>query len=177
MEGLKEYLLELLHISNFLSLPDYLVLVSIFLVILLIFLLGVAFRSNSVIFLVLFFFSGVLMLASPFVYQFIMESYLKQIDLTLFHNERLQYDNVYYVEGQFTNIGMLDFKGCVLSVNFIPKGLKKFDRIKYKIRPRYSYTKIYKTPLKKLEPMEFKVVIPSPNPELDFTLVTKGACY
>ena len=97
MEGLKEYLLELLHISNFLSLPDYLVLVSIFLVILLIFLLGVAFRSNSVIFLVLFFFSGVLMLASPFVYQFIMESYLKQIDLTLFHNERLQYDNVYYV--------------------------------------------------------------------------------
>ena len=117
------------------------------------------------------------MLASPFVYQFIMESYLKQIDLTLFHNERLQYDNVYYVEGQFTNIGMLDFKGCVLSVNFIPKGLKKFDRIKYKIRPRYPYTKIYKTPLKKLEPMEFKVVIPSPNPELDFTLVTKGACY
>ena len=81
------------------------------------------------------------------------------------------------MEAEYTNGGMLEFESGVLSVNFIPKGLKKIDRIKYKIRPRYSYTKIYKTPLKKLEPMEFKVVIPSPNPELEFTLITKGACY
>ncbi|MBX7490175.1 DUF2393 family protein [Helicobacter turcicus] len=177
MDGLKEYLLKLLDISRFFALLDYLVLIGIFLIILLIFLLGIALRGRTFPFAVLFLLSGGLIPASPFIYQWIMESYLKKTEFILTHNESLQYDAVYFVEGSFKNIGYLDFRGCVVEVNFIPKDSKKLQRIKYKINPRYAHIKIYKTPLNKQESMDFKLVIPSPNPKVSFDLYTKGACY
>lgn len=177
MNSLKEYLLKLTEISRFFALPDYLILMSIFLIILLIFLLSVALRGRALPFMLFFSLSGGLILASPFIYQWIMESYLKKIEFTLTHNESLQYDAVYFVEGSFKNLGHLDFRGCVVEINFIPKDLKKFERIKYKINPKYSKTEIYKTPLKKQEVMDFKIVIPSPNSQVQFDLDTKGACY
>lgn len=82
-------------------------------------------RFNALLATLTFVISGIFLFGSPFIYQTIMESYVKQIDLTLFHNEQLHYDDVYYIEGQFTNVGLIDFRGCVLSVNFIPMGLKK----------------------------------------------------
>lgn len=177
MDVLKEYLLKLLDVSRFFALIDYLVLIGIFLVILLIFLLSIALRGRAFPFMVLFLLSGGLIIASPFIYQWIMESYLKKTEFTLTHNESLQYDAVYFVEGSFKNLGYLDFRGCVVEVNFIPKSLKKLQRIKYKINPRYAHIEIYKTPLKKQESMDFKLVIPSPNSKLSFDLDTKGVCY
>ncbi len=177
MNEMKSYLMALLNTSNYFSLPDYLVLSCIFLVILLFFLLSVALRFNAVIATLTFVISGILLFASPFIYQTIMESYLKQIDLTLFHNEQLHYDDAYFIEGQFTNVGLLDFRGCVLSVNFIPTGLKKIKQLKYKIKPKFIHIENYKTPLKKLESMEFKLIIPPPQANMNFTLETKGACY
>ncbi|WP_299548430.1 DUF2393 family protein [uncultured Helicobacter sp.] len=177
MEGLKEYLLKLFEVSHFFALTDYLILVGIFLIILLIFLLSIVLRRRALPFMMLFFLSGGLILASPFLYQWIMESYLKKTEFALTHNASLQYDAVYFVEGNFKNLGHLDFKGCVVEVSFIPKNLKKLERLKYKIKPRYSHTEIYKTPLKKQETMDFKIVIPSPNPKISFDLYTKGACY
>ncbi|TLD82425.1 DUF2393 domain-containing protein [Helicobacter sp. MIT 11-5569] len=177
MEGIKGYLLKLLDISHFFALPDYLVLICIFLCILLIFLLSIALRARAFIFLILFLSSGALVIVSPFIYQSIMESYLKKIEFTLTHNKSLQYDAVYFVEGSFKNLGLLDFRGCVVKVDLIPKGLKRLERIKHKINPKYSHIEIYKTPLKKQESMDFKLVIPSPNRELSFELNTKGACY
>lgn len=177
MNEMKNSLMALLDIANYFSLPDYLVLSCIFLAILLFFLLSVAFRFHALIASLTFVISGILLFSSPFLYQTIMESYLKQIDLTLFHNEKLQYDEVYFIEGQFTNVGLLDFRGCVLSVNFIPAGLKKAKLLKYKIKPKFLHIENYKTPLKKLESMEFKLIIPSPQANTNFTLETKGACY
>ncbi|MCI5969494.1 DUF2393 family protein [Helicobacter sp.] len=177
MDGLKGYLLRLLDVERFFALTDYLVLISLFLIILLMFLLSIALRKYAIPFVILFLSSGGLILVSPFIYQWIMESYLKKIEFTLTHNASLQYDAVYFVEGSLKNLGYLDFRGCVVEVNFIPKGLKQLQRIKYKIKPRYLHTEIYKTPLKKQESMDFKFVIPSPNPALNFDLNTKGACY
>lgn len=177
MGELKEYLLKLLEVSRFFALTDYLVLISIFLIILLIFLLGVALRGRLLAFMLLCLLSSGLIFASPFIYRWIMESHLKKIEFELTHNASLQYDAVYFVEGNFKNLGHLDFRGCVVDVNFIPKGIKKIDRIRYKVKPRYLHTEVYKTPLKKQESMDFKIVIPSPNPNLSFELETKGACY
>lgn len=177
MNEIKSYLMSLLDVANYFSLPDYLVLSCIFLVILLFFLLSVALRFNAVIATLTFLISGGLFFSSPFLYQVIMESYLKQIDLTLLHNEQLHYDDAYFIEGQFTNVGLLDFKGCVLSVNFIPAGIKKYKRIKYKIKPKFIHIENYKIPLKKLESMEFKLIVPAPQADMNFTLETKGACY
>ncbi|TLD86981.1 DUF2393 family protein [Helicobacter sp. MIT 05-5294] len=177
MNEMKNHLMTFLDVANYFSLPDYLVLSCIFLMILLFFLLSVALRFNAIVATLTFLISGILLFSAPFLYQMIMESYLKQIDLTLFHNERLHYDGAYFVEGQFTNVGLLDFRGCVLSVNFIPAGLKKHKRIKYQIKPQYLHIENYKIPLKKLESMEFKLIIPSPKENMDFIMETKGACY
>lgn len=177
MNEIKNYLITLTNTINYFSLYDYLVFSCIFLFILLFFLLSVAFRFNAILATLTFVMSICLLFASPFVYQVIMESYIKQIDLTLLNNGRLQYEDVYYIEGQFTNVGMLDFRGCVLSVNFIPSGLKRIKQLKYKIKPQFLHIENYKVPLKKLESFEFKLVIPSPQPNTRFTLETKGACY
>ncbi|WP_026944182.1 DUF2393 family protein [Helicobacter rodentium] len=177
MNEVKNYLITLTNTIHYFSLPDYLVLSCIFLFILLFFLLSVAFRFNAILATLTFVISGVLLVSSPLIYQKIMESYLKQIDLTLLNNEKLHYDDVYYIEGQFTNVGMFDFRGCVLSVNFIPAGLKKIKQLKYKIKPKFMHIETYKVPLKKLESMEFKLIVPSPKPNTEFILETKGACY
>lgn len=177
MERLKEYLLKLLEVTYFFSLPDYLVFIGLFLVILLIFLLGVALRAHTFVFTFLFLLSGGLIFAAPFIYQWIMESYFKKTEFILTHNARLQYDAVYFVEGSFKNVGYLDFRGCVVEVGFIPDTLKTFAQMRQRINPKYSHVEIYKTPLNKGETMDFKLVIPSPNPQLHFQLHTKGACY
>ena len=177
MDEMKNYLMAQLDTIHYFSLPDYLVLSCIFLIILLFFLLSIALRFNALLATLTFVISGIFLFGSPFIYQTIMESYVKQIDLTLFHNEQLHYDDVYYIEGQFTNVGLIDFRGCVLSVNFIPMGLKKIKTLRYKIKPKFMHIENYKIPLKKLESREFKLIIPSPQANMKFTLDTKGACY
>ena len=174
MNEIKDFIIDVLDISRY---PDYLVLICIFLVILLLFLMSVAMRFYTLVAFILFMTSASLLLASPFIYQIIMESYIKKIEFTLKHNDGLQYDKAYFVEGTIKNVGFLDFKGCSININFIPKNLKKLDLIKYKLRPRFQYTKDYTQPLLKRDSMDFKIVIPSPNENLNFNLQTKGACY
>lgn len=177
MENFKAYLGEVLSISSYFALPDYLILIAIFLVILLIFLLSVAFRAHSLIAFCLFAVSGVLFFTSPFLYQYIMEAHLKKIALTLTNNAQLEYNTTYFVEGSIENQGLLDFRGCTIKVNFIPANLKAIKVIKYKLNPKHLVIERYKTPLQKGESMDFKIVIPSPNEKIAYKLHTQGACY
>lgn len=177
MEISIEQLLEILDMAYFFALPDYLVLACIFLSILLIFLMSIELRMNALLFFLFFLLSGALCVASPFIYQKIMEDYVKKIDFTLVHNEKLHYDQVYFIEGSFKNLGLLDFRGCVVLVDFIPKGLNQLETLKYALSPEFSHTQIYNTPLKRQDSMEFKFVVVPPDTEVDYVLKTKGACY
>ncbi|MDD6056440.1 MAG: DUF2393 family protein [Helicobacteraceae bacterium] len=174
---MQTYINKLISISHYFSMPDYLVLIAIFLIILLIFLISVAFRASALISFLFFFVSGVLYFGSPFIYQQIQEKDLKKIEFSLKHNQALTYDNSYFIEGSIKNIGKLDFRGCSIRVNFIPQHAKALDKIRYKIRPRYLEIKEYKTPLKKGESMEFKFTIAPPRDDIKFNLTTQGACY
>lgn len=174
---IKAYFAKITTLLQFFSLPDYLILISIFLVILIFFLLSVVFRLSRVIAFFLLLISVILFFSAPITYQYIMENYIKKIDFNLSKNEKLQYDSFYYVEGNITNISHVDFKGCLISTNFIPSNTKKYRYIKYRLLPTYIHYEHLKTPLEKNQTTEFKVVIPSPNPQVQYILESKGMCY
>ena len=163
--------------TQYFSLYDYLILALIFLAVLLFFLLSVTFRSNLLIAGATFFISFLLFMLSPFLHQMTMESFLRKIDFTLDNNDKLQYNAVYYVSGSITNRGKVDFKGCIVSANFIPKNAPKVKKIRYEVKPIFLHKEVYKKPLKRNETMDFKIIIPTPNPEIDFTLKTYGTCF
>ncbi|MDE5591734.1 MAG: DUF2393 domain-containing protein, partial [Helicobacter sp.] len=164
-------------IAEYFSLVDYLALVGRFLSILLLFLVSIAVRSNLTWAFLFGLLSVVLFLSAPFIYQWSMQTFIRKVDLALTYNDRLHYDTSYYVEGKLTNKGLLEFKGCIVSVNFIPKQANRLQRLKYEIRPFYEYLEVYKKDLKIGESLDFKIIIPSPHEEYDYVLNTIGNCY
>ena len=176
----QNYFLFLNKITQYFSLPDYLILISIFLVILLFFLLSIILRFNLILGFLMLFISGAFFVASPFIYQYIMESHLKKIELTLSNNDKLQYDDTYYIKGTIKNIGYFDLKGCIISTNFIPQNTDKFNLIRYKIKPIFTHRETYKQPLKKQETLDFEILFQAPstiNTDIKYILETKGSCY
>lgn len=63
MDEMKNYLMALLDTIHYFSLPDYLVLSCIFLIILLFFLLSIALRFNALLATLTFVISGIFLLA------------------------------------------------------------------------------------------------------------------
>lgn len=174
---IKAYFAKITSMLSYFTLSDYLILISLFLTILIFFLLSVVFRLNRIFAFLLLLTSVVLFFTSPVIYEYIMEKYIKTIEFTLNKNEKLQYNDFYYVEGSIKNIGEIDFKGCIVSVNFIPRNTKHYRYIKYRLIPSHIHYENYKNPLNLNDSMNFNIVIPSPNPQVDYTLETKGVCY
>ncbi|EES90023.1 DUF2393 domain-containing protein [Helicobacter canadensis] len=176
---LESFLSLLTQFTQYFSLYDYLILSSIFLGILLFFLLSILLSSNTIVCFLMLFMSAILFFASPFIYQYIMQTYLKKIELTLSHNSKLQYDDIYYIKGTIKNAGSLDLKGCVVTTNFIPKNSNQFQQIKYTIRPIFRHKETYKKPLKKQESFEFEALFEAPKSLIysNYKLQTQADCY
>lgn len=174
------HLLALLtQFTQYLSLYDYLILAAIFLIILLFFLLSIILRTRIIWGFLMLFTSGILFLFSPFIYQYLMQSHLKKSELTLSHNDKLQYDDNYYIKGTIKNIGYLDFKGCVVETRFTPKNANRFQQVKYKLKPILSHKETYKKPLKKQESFEFEFLFQAPDSfdHSRYKLHTQADCY
>ena len=159
------------------SLIDYLIFCVIFLAILLFFLLSAFLRFKVLLAGFFLLTSLILFILSPFLYQIVIEKLVKKIDFSLTHNKKLNFDDVYYVEGTIKNEGKVDFRGCVVAVNFLPSKLNRVKKIKYEVTPIFLHKEEYKKPLKIGEVMDFQIIIPSPNKEMQYTLSTKGSCY
>ena len=177
MPFIQELLSGLKQTYSYFSMPDFLVFGGIFLFILLLFLLSAFFRYKILLAGIFLIFSIFAFVASPFLYQLLMEKVVRKIDFNLIHNKKLNFDNVYYIEGKITNLGKVDFRGCVVAVNFLPLKLTKGRKIKHEITPIFLHKENYKKPLKIGESMDFQIIIPSPNEEMQYKLSTKGACY
>ncbi len=169
----------LAQFTQYFSLYDYLILTAIFLGILLFFLLSLVLRYNLIWGFSMFFISTILFITAPFIYQYLMQNHFKKIQLTLSHNSKLQYDDIYYIKGVIKNIGYLDFKGCVVKTSFTPKNANQFQQIKYKLRPVFSHQEFYKKPLKKQESLEFEFLFQAPNSfeHSRYKLHTQADCY
>ncbi|CAM2815933.1 DUF2393 family protein [Helicobacter burdigaliensis] len=176
-ELLKEYLSKFSTIFNYLSLADYLVLVVLFLAVVLFFLLAVALRYRALLSVFMFLCSMVLLGLSPFLYQAIMENYLKKTQMQLSHNGKLKFDTSYYVEGTIKNMGLLKIRGCIISVDFLPQNLSPIKELKYTLKPFYTYKKVYETPLSREGELEFKIIIDNFDKEKEYNLKTRGMCY
>ena len=178
-QRLESFLSLLTQFMRDFSLYDYLILASLFLTILLFFLLSIIISSNIIGRILMLFVSAILFLTSPFVYQHIMQNYLKKTESTFSYNNKLQYDDIYYIKGVVKNIGYLDLRGCVLTANFIPKNSNQFQQIKYKLNPIFLYKKTYKKPFKKQESFEFEALFEAPKSLIhsNYKLQTQVDCY
>ncbi|PZT47394.1 hypothetical protein B6S12_09350 [Helicobacter valdiviensis] len=174
---LNEYFSKFSTIFGYLSLADYLVLVVFFLCIVLFFLLAVALRHRILLGIFMFLCSMILLVLSPYFYQITMENYLKKVEMKLSYNGKLNFDPSYYVEGKIKNIGLLKTKGCIISVDFLPKNLSPIKQLKYTLKPFYTHKEVYKTPLNKGEELEFKIIIDNFKQQEEYMLKTRGMCY
>ncbi|TLE17184.1 DUF2393 domain-containing protein [Helicobacter apodemus] len=175
--SLKATIASFMDFAEYFSLPDYLILTSGFLVLLLLLLLFVALRSYFIVAFVVFLVGLILFFLSPLVYQVLMTNVIRKVEITLKFNQKMYYDDSYFVEGSLVNKGIIKFRGCVISVNFVPKGIKKLQALRYEIKPIYKHLQVYENPLNVDEKLDFKILIPSPNPEVLYFLNTRGSCY
>ncbi|WP_104721534.1 DUF2393 family protein [Helicobacter mesocricetorum] len=175
--SLKAIIASFIDFFDYFSLPDYLLLTSGFLVLLLLLLLFIALRSYPVVAFVVFLAGLILLFLSPLIYQVLMEDIIRKTEITLKFNHKMHYDDTYFIEGSLVNKGIIKFRGCVISVNFIPKGVKKLQSLRYEVKPIHRHLQVYKNPLNIDEQLDFKILIPSPNTKVLYYLNTKGSCY
>ncbi|MDE5602967.1 MAG: DUF2393 domain-containing protein, partial [Helicobacter sp.] len=135
--ALKSTIISFAGFVQYFSLPDYLILTSGFLVLLILLLLFVVLRSHFVAAFVVFLIALILLFLSPLIYQVLMEKIIRKVEITFKFNQKMHYDDSYFIEGTLINKGIIKFRGCAISVNFIPKGIKKLQSLKYEIKPIY----------------------------------------
>lgn len=176
MGEFKSYLQDFITQMSYFQISDYLVLSAIFLLVLLFFMLTIALRASAGVASLCFLLCVVILGAAPFIYEAVNENFIKPINFKLLHNSKLEYDEVFFVEGEFESRAKT-LAGCVVSVRLEPSKAKPLARLRYKIKPFFEHIEKLKTPLKKGEKLPFSIIIKSPAPGEKMRIITNGSCF
>ncbi|PAF47801.1 hypothetical protein BKH46_02920 [Helicobacter sp. 12S02634-8] len=139
MNSIHEVKKHFLAIAGQLGAIEIALFVGIFVIFVLIFILGVAWRANKPARSVLFLLSFLILFSTPFVLSYLMQEKIYKIQTTYYQAKPMQYADGFLVDMDITNIGKRSIKQCIVRIEVFHNQNRWIDKLKNMLWAQESF--------------------------------------
>lgn len=160
-----------------LVLLDWIFVIMLFLCVLVVFMLGVLMRQKKIVAFLCFLITFCLILSSPIILQIFTTQVTKNVTISLSNSTKLQYQDVFFIEGNITNSGKIPLSTCTFETILIPADMNTLQRLKHEYVNPQRFIKTIDVALEVGQSEKFSYVFPSPSSNVKLETLTKADCF
>ncbi|WP_095296810.1 DUF2393 family protein [Helicobacter sp. 12S02232-10] len=132
---------------------------SIFVVFIFVFTLGLIWHSKRLFAQFCFLLSFVILFSSPFLIKYLMQEKIYKIQISYYRSSPLQYADTFLVDMDIKNLGKKDINKCIVKVDIFRKGTDFMNRLKNIFYPEKSFTHLIEEKIRINQTHHFLIMI------------------